>query len=68
MLTCLIWIILAVIIAGVLVWALTQLPLDATIVSIGRVVIIVLFVIVVIVLVMNCLGVSTGFPHHPLTR
>jgi len=63
MITCIVWIILAIVIAGVLVWALGALPLDPTIKQIGKVVIIVLFVVMLVIVMMNCLGLSTGgFP------
>lgn len=70
MLTCIVWIILAVVIAGVLVWAMQSLPLDPTIQSIGKVAIVVLFVVFLVVIVMNCLGVGVGLPggHHPVVR
>ena len=66
MLTCILWIVLAVIVAGVLVWAMKALPLDPTIQQIGKVAIVVIFVIALVLVVMNCLGVSVG--HSPLTR
>lgn len=64
MLTCLIWLVIAIVIAGVLVWAIDALPLDATIKSVGRVIIIVMFVILVLVAMMNCLGLlhMSGWP------
>ncbi len=60
MLTCLIWFLLLIVIAGVLVWALGALPLDPTIQSIGRVVLIVFFVILMVVVLLNCLGLWHG--------
>lgn len=64
MLTCLIWIILCIVIAGVLVWAIGALPLDPTIQQIGKVIIIVLFVIMIVMAMLNCLGLihMTGWP------
>lgn len=59
MLTCLIWFVLLIVIAGVIVWALGALPLDPTIQQIGRVVIIVAFVILMVVALLNCLGLWT---------
>ena len=65
MLTCLIWIVLCIVIAGVLVWAIGALPLDATIQQIGKVVIIVLFVIMIVISMLNCLGLMhmSGWPQ-----
>ena len=65
MLTCLIWLVIAIVIAGVLVWAIDALPLDPTIKSVGRVIIIVMFVILVLVAMMNCLGLlhMSGWPE-----
>jgi hypothetical protein len=68
-LLCVLWIVLMVIIAGVLVWGLTQLPLDSVVVQVGRVCIIVVFVIVAILYTMHCLGVASPFGgHHTLGR
>lgn len=66
MLSCIVWLILVIVIAGVLVWALGALPLDATIKQIGRVAIIVVFVIMLVLTVLNCLGLHAGWP--PLAR
>ena len=67
MLACVVWLVLVIVIAGVLVWALGALPLDATIKQIGRVAIIVLFVIMLVLAVLQCLGLQAPFPmlHHP---
>jgi hypothetical membrane protein len=48
-------VIVAVILAGLAVWILSQLPLDATIVRIGR-------VIIIAALVLWLVGVFFGFP------
>ena len=66
MLTCLVWFVLIIVIAGVLVWALSALPLDATIQQIGRVAIIVVFVITLVVVMLNCLGLWHGAPFPSL--
>lgn len=59
---CIFLILLIVIVAGVLVWALNALPLDATIKAVGRVAVIVIFVIWLAYTVMGCLGVAA--PWH----
>lgn len=56
MLACIIWVVVVVIVAGVLVWALSQLPLDPAIKGIGRVAIVVIFVIALLYTVLSCLG------------
>jgi hypothetical protein len=48
-------ILVAVILAGLAVWVLSQLPLDAAIVRIGR-------VVVIVALVLWLLGQFFGFP------
>lgn len=64
MLACLVWLLLIIVIAGVLVWALGALPLDPTIAQIGRVIIVVCFVILLVVAMLNCLGLwhAPGWP------
>lgn len=60
--TCIVWIMLIVVLAGVLVWALNALPLDATIKQIGRVAVIVLFVLMLVLTMLNCLGLRAPWP------
>ena len=60
MLTCLIWFVLLIVIAGVIVWAMGALPLDPTIQQIGRVCVIVFFVIMMVIILLNCLGLWHG--------
>lgn len=62
MLTCIVWLILVIAIAGVLVWALGALPLDATVRQIGKVAVIVVFVIMLVLTVLNCLGLHAAWP------
>ena len=65
MLSCLMWIVMMIVIAGVLVWALGALPLDPTIKAVGRVVLIVLFVIMLVYIMVGCLGLSHGLAWPP---
>ena len=58
MLACIVWLVLVIVIASVLVWALSALPLDATIKQIGRVAIIVIFVLMLVLTVLQCLGLQ----------
>ena len=62
MLSCIVWLVLVIVIAGVLVWALGALPLDATIKQIGKVAIIVVFVLMLVLTVLQCLGLHPAWP------
>ena len=57
---------LIIVIAGVLVWALGALPLDATVQQIGKVCIIVVFVITLVMAMLSCLGLWHGAPFPSL--
>lgn len=60
----LIWIIVAVLIAGVLVWGLDQLPaIDPTFKQVAKVIIIVVVVIWSIVLIVGMLGAGAAWPR-----
>ena len=64
MLANLVWIIVAVLIAGVLVWGLDQLPaIDPTFKQVAKVIIIVVVVICAIVLIAQMFGVGLGMPR-----
>lgn len=62
MLSCIVWLLFIIVIAGVLVWALESLPLDATIKQIGKVALVVISVIMLVLLVMQCLRLHPGLP------
>ncbi len=64
-LSCIVWLVLIIVIAGVLVWAIGALPLDATIAQIGRVAVIVCFVILLVVATLNCLALWHGAMWPP---
>jgi len=65
MINCIVWVVLAVVIAGVLVWGMQALPLDPTVKQIGKVAIIIIFVIMLAYVVMSCLGLHAGALPHP---
>jgi hypothetical protein len=64
LISCLVWVVVMVVIAGVLVWALKSLPLDATIQVIGKVAIVVIFVIALLYVILACIG--HGVVPYPL--
>ena len=65
---CVLYVVLLVVIAGVLVWALKAWPgFDDAIRQIGRIVIIVLFVVAMVLVLMNCLGLH-GATWPPLRQ
>lgn len=62
---CVIRIVVLIIIAGVLIWAVKSVPLDQDVKTIGRVALIVLFVLVLVVQVLDCAyGLSGRFLRH----
>lgn len=57
-------ILVVTIVVGVILWALTQFPLDATLVRVARVVIIVIYVIWLVSLLFGGFG-AFGGAYHP---
>jgi hypothetical protein len=63
----LIQLLIVLLIAGLILWAISQFPLDPTIVRMVRVIIIVVVVIYLIYALVPLLGGGPSY-HHPLVR
>ena len=53
--------VLVIVVAGILLWGLTQIPMDATLQRMARVLVIVLVALYTLLLIAGLLGVSMGW-------